>query len=581
MTNHRARPTRRVWLPAFFLGLFGLVLAARLVQLQVIQHRAYAEHAQKELLGSSTIYARRGAILDRNGGVLAASVETWDLYLNTRAWPSGARRTEVITRVAELTRIPAAQIEAALAASAGIEVRIATDVPYETGLALIDADLPGVVLLPDAARVHPEGDLAASVLGFIGMENTGLAGTEAYYNEVLQGRPGRAVYERDTLGDPIPYGQYVATEPTPGDDLVLTIDRYLQRLAEERLAAAVKEHRASGGTIIVMDPFTAEFLALATIPGARYSTLEQDLAASDEHRSVLKNVAVTDTYEPGSVMKVVTAAAAIDAGVVTPETTYVDNGVVDVEGVLLKNWDDGVYGTQSMTGVLQHSINTGAVFMQQKLGTQLFQSYLDRFGFGRPTGIDLPGEASGIFRRPGDPGYSPVDVATQSFGQSISVTPIQIMVAIAATINGGNVLTPHVVKAFIKPDGTRVEVQPQVVRQAISPAASDAVRRMLGDVVAQDPDGWGRNPAYYTAGGKSGTANIPVWGTYTDDQQIVSFMGFAPLENPRILVLVRLDQNRNLLTGTQAAGPIFARFVDDALRYLGVPPEKDPRGQRP
>jgi cell division protein FtsI/penicillin-binding protein 2 len=329
-----------------------------------------------------------------------------------------------------------------------------------------------------------------------------------------------------------------------------------------------------------MDPFTGEILANATLPSVRYSTLEEDLASATEKHSPYKNITVTDTYEPGSVMKVVTAAAAIDAGVVTPDTTYVDNGVVDVEGVLLKNWDDGVYGQQTMTGVLQHSINTGAVFMQQKLGTQLFQSYLEAFGFGQRTGIDLPGEATGFFRRPDDPGYSPVDVATQSFGQSISVTPVQMMQAVAACINGGNLVTPHVVKARILPDGTRVDVQPTIVRRVISQAASDAVRHMMGEVVTQDPDGWGRNPVHYTAGGKSGTANIPVWGTYTDDEQIVSFMGFAPLEQPRLLVLVRLDQNRNLLTGTQAAGPIFARYVDQALRYLGVPPEKGTGGNR-
>lgn len=577
MTFEKARPTRRVWLPAFFLGLFGAVLAARLVQLQVLQHEAYAAQARRELLGDSTIYARRGAILDRNGGVLATTVPAWDVYLNRNAWTSPELREKTIAGVAAATRIPRAEIEQALQRSPGVEVRIAVDLDYELGRRLIEARLPGVVLLPDFTRVHPEGDLAGSILGFIGLDNTGLAGIEAFYNDVLQGRPGRAVYERDTLGDPIPYGQYVATEPTPGDDLILTIDRYLQRLAEERLAAAVKEHKASGGSIIVMDPYTGEILAAATLPTLRYSTLEHDLEAG-RSEGIYKNVAVSDTYEPGSVMKVVTAAAAIDAGVVTPDTTYVDNGVVDVEGVLLKNWDDGVYGTQTMTGVLQHSINSGAVFMQQKLGTRLFQSYLEAFGFGKPTGIDLPGEASGFFRRPEDPGYSPVDVATQSFGQSISVTPIQMLQAVGACINGGNIITPHVVKARITPDGQRVETQPAVVRRVISQAASDAVRRMMGDVVAQDPDGWGRNPARYTAGGKSGTANIPVWGTYTDDQQIVSFMGFAPLEDPRILVLVRLDQNRNLLTGTQAAGPIFARFVDDALAYLGVPPEKGTNG---
>lgn len=578
MTIQKARPNRRVWLPALFLGLFGAVLAARLVQIQVFQHEAYAAQARRELLGSSTVYDRRGAILDRNGSVLATSVYTWDVYLNTRAWRTPERRAEVIDRVAAITRIPSEQIHTALATRPGVELRIALDLDYELGLQLIEADLPGVILLPNTARVHPEGDLAASILGFIGVDNTGLAGIEAYYNDVLQGRPGQAIYERDTLGDPIPYGQFIATEPIPGEDLILTIDRYLQRLAETMLAAAVKEHKASGGSIIVMDPDTAEILAMATLPALRFSTLEADLANPNEQRTVYRNVAVTDTYEPGSVLKVVTAAAAIDAGIVAPDTTYVDNGFVDVAGVLLRNWDYGVHGRQTMTDVLVHSINTGAVYMQERLGARLFQSYLDAFGFGKPTGIDLPGEASGFFRRPEDPGFSPVDVATQSFGQSISVTPLQVLQATAATINGGNLISPRVVKARILPDGTRVEVQPAVVRRVISPATSDAIRLMLGEIVAQDPDGWGRNPANYSAGGKSGTANIPVWGSYADDQLIVSFIGFAPLENPRILVLVRLDQNRNLLTGSQAAGPVFAQYVEQALRYLGVPPEKTTSG---
>jgi cell division protein FtsI/penicillin-binding protein 2 len=337
----------------------------------------------------------------------------------------------------------------------------------------------------------------------------------------------------------------------------------------------MKEHRAKGGSIIVMDPENGEILALATSPGLKYSTLQADLSKDDpDALAILSNKAVTDLYEPGSVMKIITAASAIDAGVVGPDTTYVDTGEVYVENIRLTNWDNGSYGLQSMTGVLENSINTGAVFMQRKLGTKLFQSYLDRFGFAKPTGVDLQGEATGIFRRPEDDGYSPVDVATQSFGQSISVTPVQMMQAVAAAINGGNLITPHLVKAHVKPDGTRNDVAPQVVGRAISPQTSDTIRQMLGQVVSQDPDGWGRNPAKYTAGGKSGTANVPVWGSYNDETQIASFIGFAPLENPRILVLVKLDQNADLMTGTQAAGPIFAHFADDALRYLSVKPEK-------
>lgn len=582
MTTAKTRPTRRVWLPAFSLGFFALVLCARLIQLQVLEHDHYAAAARAELLGGETIYARRGAILDRNGGALATSVDTWDIYINRRLWPNDVTALAVATPLAEIINGDASAIRAAVAASDAVEVPVARDIDFETGQRVIEANLTGVVLIPNTARVHPEGDAGASVVGFIGTDNEGLAGIEAAYNDVLQGEPGTAVYERDTLGDPIPYGRYVATEPRPGDDLVLTIDRYLQDMAEQRLAAAIKENRASGGSIIIMDPATGELLALATTPGIKYSTLEEDLSSGAEDAlAILKNAAVTDLYEPGSVMKVVTAAAAIDAGVVGPNTTYVDNGVVDVDGVLLKNWDDGVYGEQTMTGVLMNSINSGAVFMEQKLGTERFQEYLDAFGFGRVTGIDLPGEAAGIFRRPEDEGYSTVDVATQAFGQSISVTPMQMMRAIAAAINGGNLVSPHIVKARIHPDGTRQEVPPRVTGRAISPETSATVRAMLGEVVAQDPDGWGRNPRYYTAGGKSGTANIPVWGTYNDDEQIISFMGFAPLDNPEILVLVKLDQNQNLLTGTQAAGPVFASLVDDTLRYMNVRPEKDVRVSRP
>jgi cell division protein FtsI/penicillin-binding protein 2 len=575
MAQHQAHATRRVWLPAAAFGLFAMAICGRLVQLQVIEHNRYAAEAQQELLGDDVIYARRGSILDRNGGVLATSVDTWDIYVNPRAWKDPQAAQTASQQLSTVLKADASTLRAEVAAAGQADARVAQDVEYEKGLALIKQGIPGVVALANTARINPEGDIGASVVGFIGTDNDGLAGIEAAYNDALRGTPGRAVYERDTTGDPIPYGQYRTTEPKQGEDLVLTIDPYLQQLAEQRLADAVKEHRAKGGSIIIMDPATGELLAVATSPGLKYSTLKADLSStSDDALSILRNRAVTDLYEPGSVMKIITASAAIDAGVVTPDTTYVDTGEVYVENVRLTNWDYGSYGLQTMTGVLQNSINTGAVFMERALGTKAFQDYLDRFGFAKPTGIDLEGEATGIFRKPEDEGYSPVDVATQSFGQSISVTPMQMMQAVAAAINGGNLITPHLVKAHIKPDGTRTDVVPQIVGRPISSATSATIRSMLGQVISQDPDGWGRNPSKYTAGGKSGTANVPVWGSYNDETQIVSFMGFAPLNNPKILVLIKLDQNEDLLTGTQAGGPIFAHLVDDALQYLGVPPEK-------
>lgn len=574
MTQLRAQRTRRVWLPAVCFGAFALVVLARLVQLQILEHEAYAAAAQAELSGSSTIYATRGSILDRNGNLLAASVDTWDISVNARAWRE--KGPEASEKLATALNMDAEALRAKVEDSESVEVLVARDVDYEVGREILEQSLTGVILRSNTDRINPEGDVGASILGFIGLDNFGLAGIEAAYNEALQGTPGKAIYERDTTGEPIPFGQYLTSEPIPGQDVVLTIDRYLQGLAERYLAEAIEKHEAQGGSIIMMDPMTGEILALATEPGIRFSTLNDLDLSSDAGLALLKNPAVTDLYEPGSVMKVITAAAAIDAGAVTPNTSYVDSGVVYVHGVPLRNWRDGVYGEQTMTGVLVDSINTGAVFMEQQLEAQAqgsFQRYLDAFGFGRPSGVDLMGEAEGIIRRPGDENFSPVDLATQSFGQSISVTPIQMVSALAATINGGNLIRPRLVKEVVSVDGERKEVGPEVVSHPITPETSAMIREMMHAVVDSPGRSHPGNPRNYTAGGKSGTANVPIVNGY-DDTQVASFVGFAPLDNPCLLVLVKLDENQDLKTGTEAAAPVFASIVEEALRYLNVRPDK-------
>jgi cell division protein FtsI/penicillin-binding protein 2 len=568
MAQYRAIETRRVWLPAAFFGAFALLIFARLFQLQVLEHSSYASTAQQELLGDDVIYARRGAILDRNGNVLAMSVDTWDIYVSSRAWKDPARATAASEALGKALTIDPAELRRTVAASKSVDVLIRRDVDYEVGKTLLKANLTGIIGLPNTARVNPEGDTAASVLGLIGLDNTGLAGIEAALNNDLQGKPGRAVYERDTTGEPIPFAQHVAQKPTAGSDLQLTIDRYIQQLVERTLDQGIKDHRAQGGDIIVMDPTNGDILAFASRPGLQYSTLNLDDPKSME---LLRNRAVTDLYEPGSVMKVVTASGAIDAGVVSPDTTYVDTGVAHIYEISLKNWDDRVYGTQTMTQVLQNSINTGAVFMVEKLGAKAFQSYLDAFGFGKPTGIELTGEADGIIRRPGDRNYSPVDVATQAFGQSISVTPLQMITAIAASINGGKLYKPHLVKSIIAPGGKRTDRQPEVVAKPIRPDTSATIREMLDAVVNPEGFRYPGAPRDYRAGGKSGTANVPIPNGY-DDRQIASFIGFAPVDSPKVIILVKLDQNQDLATGTQAAAPIFARLADDILHYLGVAP---------
>ena len=411
-----------MWMPAIAFALFAAVVLARLAQLQVLDHRAYANQAKTEQAGQSTIFARRGAVLDRNGNALAVSTDTWDVYVNSIAWRNEARARKASEQLAARLRMSSLDLRDRVTSSTG-DVLIRRDVDYETGRDILRDSLPGVVMLPNSSRTNPEGDTGASLLGFIGQDNVGLAGIEASFNETLMGRPGRAIFERDTTGEPIPFGQYIASEPVPGQDVVLTIDRFLQQLAERRLAEAMKLHRAQGGAIIMMDPATGEILALATAPGIKYTTLNLNDPAQV---TLLKNPAVTDVYEPGSVMKVVTAAAAIDRGAVTPDSTYVDNGMAVIYDVTIKNWDNNVYGLQSMTGVLQNSINTGAIYMQQKLEAVepgAFQRYLGAFGFDRPTGIDLSGEAIGIMRRPTDAGWSPVDLATQPSGNPLVSLP--------------------------------------------------------------------------------------------------------------------------------------------------------------
>ena len=568
MAHQQATRTRRVWLPAAAFSLFALVVLARLVQLQVLDHERYAAQARSELLESDTLFARRGAILDRNGAVLAISVDTWDLYVAARVWREDGVARRGSEAIAEATGLDPAQLREDVRTSGLVDVLVARDVPYEAGRGLLDAGVPGLVALPNTERVYPGGDIAASIIGITGLDNTGLTGIEAWYDDVLQGTPGRVIFERDTTGSPIPYGEFFTTEPKPGSDIVLTIDRRLQEIAERTLAAAIEKHSARGGSIIIMDPRSGEILALATTPGLLYSTLDLSDAAQAD---LLRNRAVTDVYEPGSVMKVITTAAAIDAGLVSPDTEYVDTGVAKIYEVEIKNWSDGVYGTQTMTGVLQHSINTGAIFMAEKLGAVGFQEYLDAFGFGRATGIDLNGEALGILRRPDDLLWSPVDLATQAFGQSISVTPIQLATAVGAAINGGLLLRPRLVSATVAADGTERDHRTEVLGRPISPESSDTIRTMLGAVI--DP-GWFHpgKPRLYTAGGKSGTANVPIPNGY-DDSQIASFVGFAPLDEPQILILIKLDENQDFLTGTAAAGPIFAALVDEVLPYLRVPPD--------
>ncbi|MFN0094815.1 MAG: peptidoglycan D,D-transpeptidase FtsI family protein [Dehalococcoidia bacterium] len=583
MGQKRLGGSRRILLPAGVIAVAVAALVARLVSIQIVEHDQHSADAKAELADEKLEYGRRGTILDRNGTVLAASVPTFDVYISGKLWQDPAVAQLGSTVLTKHLKLGAGDLLPLITSNA--DVRVARDIDWETGLALAaavkEAELGGAVRLDrSAVRIHPNGSVGASLVGWYGdpppddksrARKVGRSGIESNLNGLLAGKPLRTLYERDTEGEAIPIGSYVASAAEDGADVVLALDWELQDIAERELEIAVAAHKAIGGTVVMMEPETGRILALATLPRLKYT----DLPFKDSAKVVLENdKSVSYAYEPGSVMKVITAAAAVDAGVVGPDTWYHDDGVVRFEdGTELKNWRDGAYGDQSMVGVLQNSINTGAIFMQRKLGRDRFLDYLDRFGFNDKTGIELPAEAAPFFRQPGDEGWTVVDVATQSYGQGIFVTPVQMVAAFAATINGGQLFRPQLVRETVDADGTVRERRPDLVGHPIRPETSATMRSMLAQIVMPPERGHQGKPRDYSAGGKSGTANIITGNTYDEKRQVASFIGFAPVDAPKIVILVKLDENADLQTGQEAAGPVFAKLVDLSLAHLNVAPD--------
>jgi cell division protein FtsI/penicillin-binding protein 2 len=563
-----ARVSWRLLLLGVLFCAAGLVLTARLAQLQIVSHGHYAVEAEDEHMGVEKVFPPRGAILDRNGYPLALTLDTYDIYINRKVWQDeklAADGAEALSSV--LGRRPD-EIRAALGAETDGDALVAGSIGYDAGRKIIEMGVPGVKATATIVRFHPEGDLASTLLGFVGRDQTGLAGLEVDLQDQLGGSAGTLYFERDSMGNPIPFGYRQITQSEPASDVRLTIDRYIQEATEQALDAAIEKNGANGGSIIVMEPKTGAILAMASRPSFKLSQLD----LTDETKMDLyRNRAVTDLYEPGSVMKVVTMSTAVDLGLVTPNTTYEDTGMAYVGGYAIENWDFSVNGTTTMTQLLQKSLNTGAVWVGEQIGPERFYDYVKRFGYGEPTGVGLGGEAAGTVRTSDDPEWYPSDLATNSFGQGISVTPLQMITAVAAIANGGVLMRPYIVEDIVGPDGNH-ETQPQVVRRVISEATSRTLTAMMNDVVEGVPSHGARVQGYHVAG-KTGTSFISVPGGYAPDRVITSFVGFAPVSDPRMIVLVKIDEPQGERLGGTVAAPVFAELAPKILSYLGVPPD--------
>jgi cell division protein FtsI/penicillin-binding protein 2 len=435
---------------------------------------------------------------------------------------------------------------------------------------LKELDMPGVGWSEKSYRFYPEQGVGGQVFGFWGYqgdERKGKYGLEGYFDDLLTGQAGEIKSERDARGNMISLSGGEVKEKVDGADLVLTINRAIQFTACEALKKSVTGHGAASGSVIVMDPSTGAILAMCSVPD-----YNPDKYYEVEDASVFNNKAIFDSYEPGSVFKVITMAGAIDAGKVTPDTTYTDTGSLNYGQYNIRNYEDKTYGFSTMTKVLEYSINTGVIFAMKQMGPNNFVDYVKKFGFGENTGVELQKEFSGNIKNLNS--KSEINKATATFGQGITVTPIQLATAFSAVVNGGKLMKPYVVSQVLRNNEVIKATQPQVVRQVISPKSSLTMKAMMVSVVdshvkSAQIDG-------YRIGGKTGTAQVPnpAGSYYPDDVVIGSFAGFVPFNNPKIVILVRVDRPQSNRTGEGVAVPVFNEIAKFALQYYNIPHDK-------
>lgn len=436
-----------------------------------------------------------------------------------------------------------------------------------------DLKIKGIRLADESYRYYPSGELAANILGFVGWKGEdfgGRYGVEAFFDRELKGEEGKIIQNRDASGRWITTGIRELTRAKDGNSLVLTIDHIIQYETEKLLKSAVEKTDADGGSVVVMEPETGKILAMANFP-----TFNPNEYSKVEDISVYKNPIVSDAYESGSVFKTFTIAAGIDSSKITPDSTYIDTGIVQEAGYSIRNSDLKAHGVQTMTQVLEESLNTGVIYVEKLLVNKNFSDYVSRFGFGEKTGIELPGEASGNIRNLKNI-KSDIQFFTASFGQGITVTPIQLASAYSAIANGGMLMKPQIIDKIITGDGIEKEVSPQEKRRVISERAALFTSEILESVVL---NGHGKRAGVpgYRVGGKTGTAQVASSEKkgYEEGKNIGSFAGFAPIDSPKFTIVVKMENPKAVEWAESSAAPLFGELMKFLLEYYNVEPTKD------
>lgn len=571
------RPGVRLRLGLVVIAAVVLVLGGRLVQLQGLQPAAYAERAGVQRTQQIALAAQRGEVLDRNGSPLAVSVLAKNVYAEPRllrragcqaASASPCDPAAIAAEVAPLLGLDPARVEDKLRSDSGF-VYLKRGVDTTVAQRVLDLDLPGIGTESTSRRVHPSRDLASGVLGFTGHDGKGRMGVELAFDKVLSGVPGEVTAQFDAYGRVIPTGSDRRREPVPGKDVLLTLDRDLQWYAQQLIADQVEATRAKNGTVVVMDVKTGELLALATAP-----TFDPDrLTAADSDR--LTNPAISDVFEPGSVNKVITAAAALQAKVVTPLSVIEVPPTYKVGNHTLHDAEE--HGLEHLTfaGVLARSSNIGTVKVAERVGADRLYKMMQGFGFGEKTGIELPGDSRGLLPHPRD--WSVTSIGTIPIGQGVSVSALQAASVYATIANGGVRVAPTVVKAVRDNAGHLTPAPAPEQRRVVSAEVAGEIRRMLESVVSEQGTAPRAAIPGYRVAGKTGTAQRvatsgPRQGRY-DGSYTSSFIGFAPADAPRFVTAVVLQGTRSHgHFGGQVAAPLFSEVMGFALRAYDVVP---------
>lgn len=571
-------------------------LIIRLAWITLVSGRELEAKANSEWQKEISVTATRGDILDRNESILVSSANVYRIDFDLDAVRGHIKEKklkmdDISVKIAEVTGVEEEDVLKALNRK-NSDGSDATYAPLVRGVTKDIADnaealgIYGLIVSRDVKRYYPNGNFLSSALGSINSEGTGLTGIELQYDDYLSGIAGMKIGSYDSWGNRLPFETYKFTPPVDGNDIVLTVDENLQYIAEKIAQKGLEEHNAKGVHVIIMDPNNGEVLAMVNKPdydpNTPYDGYEgfDGETENDQIQNMWRNWLVSDTFEPGSTFKTVTMVAALEEGLVHDDDTFTCNGGVKFGNTTVHCWKRDGHGTQTLSEVLKNSCNVGMMEIGQRLGIDKLNEYIYKLGFGKTTGIDLPGEASGIVKS--NDTVSTIDLATISFGQTNTVTPIQLMTAFNAIANGGDLIQPHIVKEISHEDegGNRVideTVKPSIKKDILSEESTTLLRSYLERTVTKDgPDG--SFIQGYNVGGKTGTAQKvdPQTGTYSSDKYISSMIALAPVENPQITVFIAVDEpNNGLYYGGEVAAPLMKELFEEVFKYMDSPLAKE------